>query len=187
MPARTLTIAIVSDTHGRLDARIAALVRDCDYAVHAGDILGAAVLAALQPRLAVLAVRGNNDVPHKWPPADAGLLSSLPLEAELALPGGILAVTHGDRRFVRPDRHARLRAHFPAARLIVYGHSHFLSVDQTALPWVVNPGAAGRSRTHGGPSCLILTASRTSWHVEARRFETLPATRRDSAGSPGRG
>lgn len=177
-----LTIAILSDTHGRLDERIAALVRDCDYAVHAGDILGADVLAAMQPRRHVLAVRGNNDVPHKWPPGGAAILHALPLEAELELPGGTLAVTHGDRQFERPDRHARLRAHFPVARLIIYGHSHFLTIDQTATPWVVNPGAAGRTRTHGGPSCLILTASRTSWHVEARRFELLPASQVRSVG-----
>lgn len=183
MPAtHPLTIAIISDTHGQLDQRIAALVHDCDYAVHAGDILGAGVLAAMQPRHSVLAVRGNNDVPHKWPTADATLLHDLPLEAELELPGGTLAVTHGDRQFERPDRHARLRAHFPMARIIVYGHSHFLTVDQTATPWVVNPGAAGRTRTHGGPSCLILTASRTSWHVQTRRFELLPASQVHTAG-----
>jgi len=177
-----LTIAIVSDTHGELDERIAALVRDCDYAVHAGDILGAGVLAAMQPRRCVLAVRGNNDVPHKWPRDDAAVLHELPLDAELELPGGTLAVTHGDRQFERPDRHKRLRAHFPLARIIVYGHSHFLTIDQTATPWVVNPGAAGRTRTHGGPSCLILTATCASWHVEARRFEMLPATRVRTAG-----
>jgi uncharacterized protein len=172
-----LTIAIVSDTHGQLDGRIAALVRDCDYAVHAGDILGAGVLSALQPRRSILAVRGNNDVPHKWPRADAAILHDLPLEAELELPGGTLAVTHGDRQFEHRDRHGRLRAHFPTARVIVYGHSHFLTIDQSATPWVVNPGAAGRTRTHGGPSCLILTATRTAWHVEARRFELLPVNR----------
>ena len=178
MPAiRPLTIAIVSDTHGQLDERIAALVRDCDHAVHAGDILGAGVLAALQPRRSVLAVRGNNDVPRKWPPDHTAMLHDLPLEAELALPGGTLAVTHGDRQFARPDRHDRLRAHFPMARIIVYGHSHLLTFDQTAAPWVVNPGAAGRARTHGGPSCLILTATHASWHVEVRRFEMLPASR----------
>ena len=180
--SRTITIAIVSDTHGELDERIAALVRDCDYAVHAGDILGAGILAAMQPRRCVLAVRGNNDVPHKWPRDDAAVLHELPLDAELELPGGTLAVTHGDRQFERPDRHKRLRAHFPLARIIVYGHSHFLTIDQTATPWVVNPGAAGRTRTHGGPSCLILTATCASWHVEARRFEMLPATRVRTAG-----
>ncbi len=171
---RITTLALVSDTHGHLDERIAALVRDCDYAVHAGDILGAGVLAALQPRRRVLAVRGNNDLPNKWPPDDAAILHALPLEAELELPGGTLAVTHGDRQFARADRHARLRAHFPRARIVVYGHSHFLNIDQTATPWVVNPGAAGRTRTHGGPSCLILTASRAAWHIEVRRFE-LPS------------
>ena len=38
--ASQLRIGIVSDTHGHLDPRIAALIEDCDIAVHAGDIMG---------------------------------------------------------------------------------------------------------------------------------------------------
>jgi hypothetical protein len=34
----------------------------------------------------------------------------------------------------------------------------------------VNPGAAGYTRNHGGPSCLILKASHTQWHIEAIRL-----------------
>jgi uncharacterized protein len=67
-------------------------------------------------------------------------------------------------------RHARLRAAYPSARAIVYGHSHRLVVDDALTPWVLNPGAAGRARTYGGPSCLVLEANVRSWHVEIHRF-----------------
>ena len=174
-------VAILSDTHGVVDERIAALVRDCDYAVHAGDILGAAVLAALQPRRAVIAVRGNNDVPFKWPPAEHAVLRTLPQDARLELPGGMLAVTHGDRIYELSDRHGRLRRLYPDARAIVYGHSHHLTLDQAVTPWILNPGAAGRTRTHGGPSCLILTASEDTWDVQVQRFELIPTARRRAA------
>jgi predicted phosphodiesterase len=63
-----LRVAILADTHGSLDPRIAKLVRGCDIAVHGGDIGGAHVLARLEPRGGrVYAVRGNNDVAGKWP------------------------------------------------------------------------------------------------------------------------
>lgn len=171
MNGSSLRIALLADTHGTLDACIAACVADCDYAVHAGDIGNAAVLEALRPRVApVIAVRGNNDTSTKWPRADHALLKALPETAQLDLPNGILAVVHGHRAGAVRDRHARLRSQFPTARAIVYGHSHRLVCDQNESIWVLNPGAAGRARTYGGPSCLILHVEVRRWHVEIRRF-----------------
>lgn len=164
-------VAILSDTHGALDARVAEVVSRCDYAVHAGDIGNAAVLAALQPRNGrVLAVRGNNDTAAKWPPADHAVLDALPDSVLLELTGGVLAVVHGHRAGGTAGRHARLRRQFPAARAVVYGHSHRLVCDQSGPVWVLNPGAAGRARTFGGPSCLILHAGSRAWRVEVLRF-----------------
>jgi hypothetical protein len=54
--------------------------------------------------------------------------------------------------------------------MIVYGHTHKRITDQSAEPWVVNPGAAGNVRTKGGPSCLILHASENSWELETIVF-----------------
>jgi putative phosphoesterase len=176
-----MRVAIVSDTHGLLDPRIAALVEACDAAIHAGDVGDAAVLAALRPRQGqVVAVRGNNDIPGKWPRNQAETLARLPREATLELPGGTLVVVHGDEVNPVPQRHARLRRSFPEARAVVYGHSHRLVCDQEQQPWVLNPGAAGRARTYGGPSCLILVATPERWTVEAQRFPPLPA----GAGGP---
>jgi putative phosphoesterase len=174
-----LRVAIVSDTHGVLDPRIAELAADCDVAVHGGDIGNAAVLGALAPRSGrVLAVLGNNDVAHKWPAADQHLLDALPLEVVEDLPGGRLVVVHGHRTPAK-NRHARLRARYADARAIVYGHSHRLVADQNAEPWVLNPGAAGRERTFGGPSCMVLAADHAHWSLAVHRFP--PAGRRNSA------
>lgn len=172
-----LRVALLSDTHGVLDGRIADLVADCDLAVHGGDIGCADVLAGLKPRSGrVAAVLGNNDVPHKWPAADQQLLGTLPLEVAEDLPGGRLVVVHGHRTPAK-DRHAKLRRRFPDARAIVYGHSHRLVADQEAEPWVLNPGAAGRERTFGGPSCMILTASHEQWSLAVHRFSLAGAPR----------
>jgi uncharacterized protein len=163
-------VALLSDTHGVLDARIQTLVSHCDLAVHGGDIGQAAVLAQLQPRLGrVLAVFGNNDVVPKWAVADQELLAYLPEWLTLALPGGELVAIHGHQTLAR-ERHRILRGRFPQARVIVYGHSHQLTLDTERLPWLLNPGAAGRVRTHGGPSCMVLTATPTVWRVDTYRY-----------------
>lgn len=166
-----LSVCLVSDTHGAVDERIARVVAESDYAVHAGDIGHARVVQALVPRKHPLMwVRGNNDTPAKWPACEAAVLATIPDVLTLTLPGGPLVVVHGHRHGAVRERHARLRAAFPQARAIVYGHSHRLVYDDTALPWVLNPGAAGHVRTFGGPSCLILTIKGGQWSVTERRF-----------------
>jgi len=168
----SLSVLILSDTHGWIDPRVIAFASRCDYALHAGDVGAAAVIESLDPRRSVIAVRGNNDVPAKWGD-DGDLLECLPFTATLALPGGALVVEHGHRAGGVRVRHERLRRRHPEARAVVYGHSHRLVVDTDASPWVLNPGAAGRSRTFGGPSCLILHAAEEAWRVEVLRFAPL--------------
>ncbi|HEX5123738.1 MAG TPA: metallophosphoesterase family protein [Rhodanobacteraceae bacterium] len=166
-----MRVLILSDTHGLLDVRIGALARDCDVVMHAGDVGNAAVLDALRASGArVIAIRGNNDVASKWPRGERAALDALEDEARIDLPGGTLIAVHGDR-YAPATRHARLRRDHPDARAVAYGHSHRLVVDDAAKPWILNPGAAGRARTYGGPSCLVLEARPRTWRVEPYRFE----------------
>lgn len=172
--ASNTKVIILSDTHGFIDPRILELACGCQLAVHAGDVMGAEILEALGRVVGrVAAVSGNNDVPGKWVAREHPVLASLPTEATLELPGGILAVTHGHRIWDYRDRHGRLRRRYPDARAVVYGHSHQLVCDQDEIPWVLNPGAAGRIRTGSGPSCILLHAGRDSWRLEPRRFPPL--------------
>jgi putative phosphoesterase len=168
---KRISVALIADTHGYLDQRIGDIVATCDAVVHAGDIGNAAVLNALQPRQdIVVAIRGNNDVPAKWPPEDSTQLTRLEDTALLELPGGNVIVVHGNRHNPVTKRHQKLRQHYASARAIVYGHSHRLVIDDNAFPWVLNPGAAGRVRTYGGPSCLILSATHKRWRLTVRHF-----------------
>jgi putative phosphoesterase len=169
-----MRILLVSDTHGFIDPRILRLAEGCVLAVHAGDIVGANVIQELQAVTSnVISVRGNNDVPGKWPAAERGLLHAIPEEQLIDLPGGSLAVVHGHRVWNCRDRHRRLRALYPQARAVVYGHSHRPVHDQDTTPWVINPGAAGKNRTFGGPACMILHATSHDWRVEQHRFAPL--------------
>lgn len=167
-------VAIISDTHGFLDPRIAAVVARHDCAVHAGDVGGPGVLEALRPgRGLVYAVRGNNDVPDKWALRERSVLDSLAETLLIALPGGALAVVHGDRDGRPSNRHQKLRARFSDARAVVFGHSHHRCVDKSARPWILNPGAAGKARAYGGPGLLSLTASSRRWTVREMTFTPL--------------
>jgi putative phosphoesterase len=168
-----IRVAILADTHGSLDARVEALVADCDLAVHGGDIGNACVLERLRPRQGrVIAVSGNNDLPRKWPPEQRHFLANRREHEDLELPGGTLAIIHGHQIPAR-NRHERLRRRFPRARAIVCDHSHRLIADRDREPWVLNPGAAGRARTFGGPSCMVLDAAEHHWELRIERFEPL--------------
>ncbi|MCW8851991.1 MAG: metallophosphatase family protein [Gammaproteobacteria bacterium] len=170
----TVTVGILSDSHGFLDPRIAEAVNQCDHIVHAGDIFNAHVLSQLKPRKKLVAVAGNNDFSDFWREEEAEVVNDLPSTDQLELPGGKLVVEHG-HRFGNHPGHEKLRASHTSARIIVYGHTHHRVIDQEAEPWVVNPGASGKVRTHGGPSCLVLHASEDIWKIETVLFEDTEA------------
>ncbi len=166
-----MRLLLLSDTHGQLHPAILKLAQHSDTAVHAGDVGDPDILAQLlEASSALVVVRGNNDTPAKWPKGTANQLSQLPLQAKLDLPGGMLAVEHGDRVTPAARRHSLLRERHPSARLILYGHSHRQAIDASQVPWVVNPGAAGRNRTYGGAACICLTANSRRWRLKAYRF-----------------
>jgi putative phosphoesterase len=177
MPGRSRSVEagsrvlLVSDTHGQVDPRIAELAMQADIVVHAGDIGDAQVLESLRPPGGrIYAVRGNNDTSQKWASGGRAVLRTLSDQVVIDLPGGTLIATHGDRVQPASQRHERLRRLYPDARAVVYGHTHRAVCDRGASPWVLNPGAAGRVRTFGGPTCLLLSANRRCWTVRLIRF-----------------
>lgn len=167
-------IAIISDTHGYLDQNIIDTINGCDQIVHAGDICGAHILTQLEDLCShITAVTGNNDCVSLWCETEAAIVNGLPAIAEIELPGGTLAIEHGHKHGIHKPCHASLRASYPHARVIVYGHTHTMQFDDTEKPWVISPGAAGATRTGDGPSCIILTAvTEGEWSVNMIRFKT---------------
>lgn len=151
-------IGIVADSHGAIDARIVRALGGCDVVVHAGDIGGADILASLDAPV-IAAVYGNNDTPQRWGGAEVALPESVCIDVR----GGALVVIHGHQFPQAKRRHAQLRARYPDARFIVYGHSHRRCIDDALLPWVINPGASGRARTFGGASAVMLVWRRRRW------------------------
>lgn len=161
-----MKVLLLGDTHGWVDDSIVELAAGMELVVHTGDIGSASVLAALKSRCGnVLAVAGNNDGPKKWSVDEHHVLSGLPESLQIELPGGVLAIEHGHRIWDSANYHSRLRNKYPDTRAIAYGHSHIRRIDTTNQPWVMNPGAAGRVRTKGGASCLVLTVKPDRWSV----------------------
>jgi putative phosphoesterase len=162
-----LSIGIISDTHAHLDERIIKLIKECDYAIHAGDICGQGILNAMRPKTGkVFVVAGNND--HYCHDSEP-----LPDELTLELPNGKISVEHGHEHGMIQPSHQSLRKKYVNSRIVIYGHTHKQLVDKDALPWIINPGAAGLTRNHGGPSCLVLHCDHNDWQIEMIRFENI--------------
>jgi putative phosphoesterase len=177
----TVRVALIADTHGWLDPRVAEIAQACHVVVHAGDIGAADILETLAAAGArVVAVSGNNDTPRHWPATDRATLDQLQETALIDLPGGRLRVVHGHRVQAR-SRHRRLREQAGDAAAIVLGHSHRRAIEYSPTPWILNPGAAGRSRAYGGPGCFVLNAAPDRWSVETHVFEPLPRPRRHNS------
>ena len=124
-------ICLISDTHGLLRPEAAAFLRGSDHIIHAGDIVGAAILDELAAIAPLTAVRGNND---KGPWAAA--LS----ETEVVEFGDVLIYVLHDLAALDVD---------PAAagfRVVVSGHSHRPLVKERDGVLYVNPGSAGPRR-----------------------------------------
>ena len=80
-----IKVGILSDTHGVIHPEVIKLMNDCDFVIHAGDIVDEDSLAALKPKQKMIAVKGNNDL-H---------INSLGEVETLNLPGCDIAVEHG--------------------------------------------------------------------------------------------
>jgi uncharacterized protein len=151
----TLAIGLVSDTHGLVRPQLPSILAGVDLIVHAGDVGGAAVLAALGAIARVEAVSGNVDDRHD---------PALPRERTLVLGGLTLHVSHGDE--LGSPRPETLLARYDAG-ILVFGHTHkplvFRDRDGRL---VVNPGAAGPRRFHLQPSVARLTIANGRAEVE---------------------
>jgi putative phosphoesterase len=147
--------AVIADTHmpkgGRRipDACVEA-IREADGVIHAGDFFAPAVLEelrALNPDLH--AVHGNVDAPE--------LRRSLPATLELTIDGHRVAVLHdaGPAK----GRLERLRARFPEADAVIFGHSHLALHEEADGFQIFNPGSPTERRRSPRHSMGLLIAT----------------------------
>jgi putative phosphoesterase len=155
MAADTRVVGIISDTHGLLRSGVHEALAGVDFILHAGDVGGDEILSELQLIAPVKAVFGNTD-----PPGAAGLEEAI----ELAIDGVTIHVSHGHE--LGSPSPAKLAEAYPAADVIVYGHTHRQLVTRIGDRLIVNPGAAGPQRFKLQPSLGRLTISGGKAEVE---------------------
>lgn len=147
-------VGVVADTHcpeflDRLPERLFESLEGVHVILHAGDVNAASTLDELARIAPVEAVRGDHDRE----------LTSLPAVREITVEGRRIVVVHGYRSrwieepqtllwtlslgFYRPHRDLprSLRRRFPAADVIVFGHTHAAYIRNFDGALLFNPGA----------------------------------------------
>jgi len=126
-----MRIGLISDTHGLIREEALALLWGCEHIIHAGDVGGSEVLAALENIAPVTAIRGNNDK-GVW-------ANVLPEVLQLRLASTSIYVVHDMAQLdVEP---------LPAVvNVVICGHSHRAVVQRRDGVLYVNPGSAGPRR-----------------------------------------
>jgi putative phosphoesterase len=130
-------------------------LEDADLILHAGDVVGAAVLEDLELFAPVEAVAGNMDEP--------ALLAALPERRVVEVDGARVGMVHVPGSAV--GRGERLVAAFPDCHAVVYAHTHVPEVSRVGEVWVLNPGSPTERRGAPAHSMLVLVLEAKSGQI----------------------
>ena len=122
-------------------------VESADHILHAGDVIDPSLLDELKAFAPVTVVMGNCDALdiRDWGADEA---------AEIELGGVRIGMIHDSG--LTKGRRERMRARFPGARVVVFGHSH-LPVNEDADGLLLfNPGSPTWKRKAPFPSMGLL-------------------------------
>ena len=148
-----MRVVVVSDTHAprfwkACPPGLKPHLRRAELILHAGDVCVASVLDTLADYAPVRVVLGNNDG------ADVAAWGATET-AEFEVDGLRVAMIHDSGP--RDGRLARLRRRFPAANLVVFGHSHIpMDISGGGLR-ILNPGSPTDKRRQ--PAATFATLS----------------------------
>ncbi len=156
MTTTTLTIGVISDTHGLLRPEAVAALAGVDQILHAGDVGTPDILARLKAIAPTTAVRGNVD--HGvW-------ATALPLTDVVRLGSLDVYMLH-DLATLDVD---------PAAggfAAVISGHSHQPKAEWTRGVLFLNPGSAGPRRFTLPVTLSVLRI--TGGTIEHQRIDLL--------------
>jgi uncharacterized protein len=143
-----LRIGVISDSHGKFEARIEQAFEGVDAILHAGDICDVSVLFRLEAIAQVTAVLGNCDTGPAF--------DRLPPTAEKTFEGVRVLMAH-DKAY---GKHL-----LDGVDVFVFGHSHMPMAETVDGVLWLNPGSAQQARQSPlGRSVALL-------HVNGEHFE----------------
>jgi putative phosphoesterase len=128
-------IGVISDTHGLVRPEVARIFQGVDHILHAGDVGGGHVLAALRAIAPVTAVGGNND--------DGTDGTDI---VRVTVGGWRTLLTHILPRPDAPRREVVASLRREPADLVVFGHSHLPHDEVIDGVRFFNPASAGPRR-----------------------------------------
>jgi hypothetical protein len=138
---------VISDTHGYLDPTVVGHFAGVTHIIHAGDIMDAAILTALEKVAPVTAVAGNLDTGE--------LAERLPREARGEVGGVRFLVGHKPKRLLNRLSNGKIEGERPD--LVVWGHTHTPSAAWIEGALYLNPGTASSPEEEDdGPTVAIV-------------------------------
>ncbi|HEU5346293.1 MAG TPA: metallophosphoesterase family protein [Ktedonobacterales bacterium] len=145
-------IGVISDTHlpargPRIPEAALRHFENVELIIHAGDHSTRAAIEQLAAYAPVEAVQGNVE--------DDEIVGTLPIKRELVVGGCAIGVVHilGDRAHYARNA----RRDFPAARVVIFGHSHIPWLEDHDGLLLLNPGSATDRRRQPHCSIALLT------------------------------
>jgi putative phosphoesterase len=147
-------VGVLSDTHvsqrgARLHDTVLRHFEDVELILHAGDLSTLAVLNQLSAYAPVEAVQGNVEQQE--------VVMALPIKRTLVVGGCEIGLVHilGERK----DYRRNARYEFPAARVVIFGHTHIPLLEDADGLLLLNPGSAMDRRQQ--PHCTIAVVTIT--------------------------
>ena len=129
--AKTLTIGVLSDTHGLLRQEAIQALIGVDHILHAGDVGDPLILDKLRWIAPLTAVRGNVDV--------SGVCRALPATYVVELGGRFFYLVHSVHDLDLSPTAASIA-------VVVSGHTHRAQIEERQGVLYLNPGSAGPRR-----------------------------------------
>ena len=147
-----MKVAVIADTHTRGMTRTMPFsawpfLETADHILHAGDVVDPVLLDELKSLAPVTVVMGNCDAldVRDWGAED---------EVAVELAGVRIGMIHDSG--LTAGRRERMRARFPDARVVVFGHSHMPVNEDSDGLLLFNPGSPTWKRKAPFPSMGLL-------------------------------
>lgn len=161
-------IAVISDTHSLLRPEVIGLIKECEIALHAGDIADKKTYDEIHRLSKSYFVKGN---------ADKKLQDFLQDELEFELFGFHFYMVH-NKKMGKHD--------LSGTDFVIYGHSHKYALQEENGAVFLNPGSCGPRRFHQPVTAAVLRINEEKHVFSIEKKDFSPLFRSESRKLPAR-